>query len=185
MLIYQTTDDIDRETCLEVIQKFKSDIGNTDGSLYISDKESWKEIDTKIYQKVNVDFGCYLEQLVSYNPRLTPLRAGHKVSDSGYIIREITDDRWSEWYDDCHIDPSSGRQRVAGFIYYLNSAEHGAELEFADGKTFHSSTGHGIFFPATWTNIHRIKPGVNDPVVVLMGWFYQTIDPVDAPSDAN
>ena len=79
---------------------------------------------------------------------------GNQTIMTGMQIQKYEVGDYFKW----HIDGSKNTpQRILAFIIYLNTMEDGCggETEFIDGTIIRPEIGKLIFFPTTWTNIHR------------------------------
>lgn len=81
------------------------------------------------------------------------------IHNKKYIITTMQIQKYETGdYFKWHIDvATSSRERAIAFILYLNTldSDSGGETEFIDGKKVVPKAGKILFFPTTWTNVHR------------------------------
>jgi Rps23 Pro-64 3,4-dihydroxylase Tpa1-like proline 4-hydroxylase len=84
---------------------------------------------------------------------------GNLIHNEKYIITTMQIQKYEAGdYFKWHIDTGiSTRERAIAFILYLNTldSDSGGETEFIEGKKVVPEAGKMIFFPTTWTNVHR------------------------------
>ena len=78
------------------------------------------------------------------------------VKDEGYSIQYMKNGDFYKW----HTDDPGGNARFLSCIWYLNDVdgEDGGTTDFIFGKRIKPKQGSLLFFPSTWTYIHRAAP---------------------------
>lgn len=169
--IYEIEDVIDKKTCEDIIKRFELDKrkvrGITSGGMSTGIKVStdlpigrqvmapqWNDVIHKIVNKVNNCLKKYFKYLCESN--IT--KGGDPLSlNSTSVgipqIQKTEKDGYYRWHHD------GGRDRVITYILYLNDVEEGigGTTDFMHGKSVQPKAGKLIFFPATWSYIHRGK----------------------------
>ena len=96
------------------------------------------------------------------------------MQDKGYKIQKYKPNGHYDWHNDWIIEESLGT-RVYVFMWYLNTidAKDGGSTDFFDGTSLQPELGSLVFFPATWTYVHRGRmTKVNK--YICNGWIYHT-----------
>jgi hypothetical protein len=187
--IYEIEDVIDKKTCEDIIKRFELDKrkvrGITSGGMSTGIKVSidlpigrqvmapqWSDVTHKIVNKVNNCLKKYFKYL--YENKITKgdpfdkntLFIGppqiQKTEKGGYY-------RW-------HHDGECGR--IITYILYLNDVEEGigGTTDFMNGKSVQPKAGKLIFFPATWSYIHRGKKLEKGEKYILTNFIYSNDD---------
>ena len=144
--IYVKDNSLSKSFCDEVIKKFDKDPRQKDGiigkdtnqrvdksikdtkDIHISSTEGWEKEDTIFFESLKLGLEEYIEYLTNLND-------------------------WS-------MSSEPVASRIFTFMWYLNTIEEKDEgyTEFADGTKIQPVAGRLIFFPATWTFLHRGYP---------------------------
>ena len=93
--------------------------------------------------------------------------------DRGYKIQKYDANSIGyKWHNDFSIESDFGT-RVYVFMWYLNSIDkkYGGSTDFFDGTSIQPECGTLVFFPATWTYVHRGRPTKTEKYIVN-GWIY-------------
>jgi hypothetical protein len=184
-LIFLKDNVLDEYFCKHLIERFESDDRKHPGvidrnssvnyeikkstDLYISRYSDWKDEDNKIFLSLNDTLNEYFSTLNNLNFSLG-LPAEDQYSDTGYMIKRYHPDDYYHWHHDYALD--NGKTRVLTFIWYLNSVLEGGQTEFIDGTKIQPKCGSLLFFPATWTFVHRGLPPINQKKYIITGWLY-------------
>jgi hypothetical protein len=179
------------EFCQHIIQKFESDerkapgkvIGDGSNSdqciqpeyklstdLYITNLIGWKKEDDTFYESLLQSLPDYMKHCDSIHPELV---AGlkDKLHDNGYQIQRTCPGEYYTWHQDWHCDLKNG-YRMFTYIWYLNDIHHEGETEFINGTKIKPEQGKLLFFPATWTYIHRGVSPLSEVKYICTGWIY-------------
>lgn len=144
--------------------------------LFITHMEGWSEIDSILKDKLTEglkEYENYLKTSYEYNsiPFKTTLGSvfGDMI-DRGYQIQRTKKNEFYTW----HHDSVQEDRRIITFIWYLNTLDpevDGGTTDFECGKSIAPKQGKLIFFPATWTYVHRGKPVISDNAkYICTGW---------------
>ena len=165
--------------CNHIIKKFDSDLRQKDGVLGSGGKRVDKTIkDTKdilISSQTGwegedkIFFDALQEGLIEYNEYLITLNEGccsgfpnptFITSDTGYKVQKYEPGGSYHWHHDWSMSTNPVASRIFTFMWYLNTIEEKDDgyTEFADGTKIQPKVGRLIFFPATWTFLHRGYP---------------------------
>lgn len=166
--------------CREIIDKFENDDRKYEGTfgeigivnkdvktsidLYITNLESWKNIDSQLSKYLKEGLQQYHKHIF----KLLTQRANHpdemrdiknlldlgllfKTIDTGFQIQRIDKGGKYIW----HHDSCPGQKRTVAFIWYLNNLteDEGGSTDFSN-KSIRPEQGKLMFFPATWTYVH-------------------------------
>ena len=173
------------EFCKNVIYKFERDLrklpGRTLGGIAADTKVStdisisglsgWDNEDKTFCDSLGesiIEYRNYIAEMVPTNPLQIDL------IDTGFQIqRTIGGEGFYNWHHDFTSNINDG-SRVVTFIWYLNNViGPGGETEFVDGTKVTPEEGKLIFFPSTWTFIHRgIMPPKGTVKYLCTGWLY-------------
>jgi hypothetical protein len=184
-LIYVKPNVLEKSFCNHLIDKFEKDGRSHPGvidrnstvdpsikkttDLHISRYPEWKEEDKILYDSLNSNLDDYFFRLVSLNSSLG-LPGEDNYQDTGYMIKRYHPDDYYHWHHDHAID--NGKFRVLTFIWYLNDVKQGGHTEFIDGTKIKPKCGSLLFFPSTWTFVHRGTSPINQNKYICTGWLY-------------
>ena len=182
--IYEIKNNLHPDVCKHIIEKFEQDenkgpgkvvgdpINNTcvvqpdikvsvDLSIDPSNEE-WKDIDKHLFERLESG----KDEYVNYLKKMWKENGGSDINDkvissfltfnydSGYQIQRISKDGHYVY----HSDYAPHQKRTVAFIWYLNTLgpEDGGTTDFLiHDVSIKPEQGKLIFFPATWTYIHR------------------------------
>tara|TARA_B100000131_G_scaffold256702_1_gene251482 strand:- start:100 stop:690 length:591 start_codon:yes stop_codon:yes gene_type:complete len=190
-LIWYKENSIDTSFCEHVINKFENDSRKSAGcigsnkpvidktikdthDLPISNLPDWKEEDEIFYKALQEGLKEYMNYLTEKHYRCVP-NTNYKTSDTGYKIQRYEPEGFYDWHNDWVLDIDYG-SRIFVFMWYLNTLriEDDGYTEFLGGKTIYPKCGRLMFFPATWTYVHRgYRPRVRK--YLCNGWIYAKI----------
>lgn len=183
--IWEKQNALTSEFCKNVIYKFERDIRKKDGitlggvdkdtkvstDLSISKMANWENVDKIFSNSLKQALNEYREYIGSFCP-LNPLMLD--LTDTGFQLqRTIGGEGFYNWHHDFTVSPIDG-YRLATFIWYLNDVSGpGGETEFEDGTKITPEEGKLIFFPATWTFMHRgVTPPKGTVKYIATGWLF-------------
>ena len=186
-LIWVEKNSLSKSFCNDVIEKFDKDSRKSDGrvnannptvrkdvkdtkDLIITGLLDWVSEDQIFFNALKIGLKNYKSHLESIHIHCHP-RLDYDVEDTGYKIQKYDPAGFYDWHNDWSI--SSQGSRVIVFMWYLNTIEEKDEgyTEFLDGTRLQPECGSLVFFPATWTYVHRGKA----PKVckyITNGWIY-------------
>lgn len=187
-LIWVKKNSLTTPFCDNVIKKFDNEPRKHDGCVGSNGPRVDKSIkDTKDFNITNVSgwveedkifYKALQEGLDEYNLYLTNLHhrcipsPNYTMRDAGYKLQKYEPDGFYDWHNDWCILDNLG-SRVFVFMWYLNTikVEDEGYTEFFDGTRLQPECGSLVFFPATWTYVHRGKrPNVCK--YLCNGWIY-------------
>lgn len=176
---------LEPEICQEIIRRYEEDTQNQyagvvsgpSGSvtvrpehkkcteLWISQHESWRDIDEIICSKVG-------ELLPMIQDKYSAWASfGSFINDEGYRVKKYLNDgtEWFNWHIDVNGYGQAHRQLV--MFWYLNTVEEGGETEFkVQDVKVKPEEGKLCTFPAFWTHEHRGNVPVSSTKYALSGW---------------
>lgn len=87
------------------------------------------------------------------------------LKDSGFRIQHTKQNEGYDW----HHDDLYGLKRTFSCIMYLNDLDpsDGGATEFYGGKKIIPKTGKVVFFPSTWTYLHRGAPLIKNSKYII------------------
>lgn len=90
--------------------------------------------------------------------------------DTGYKIQFTEPGGFFNW----HTDFAPSDKRFITFIWYLNDVkeEDGGSTDMIDGTRIIPETGKLLFFPATWTCVHRGNVLKRGEKYIVTGWLH-------------
>ena len=190
--IYVKDNSLTKDFCTHVVKKFDDDPRKRDGvvgsegkrvdknlkdtvDIPISSTEGWEKED-------DVFFAALRDGLREYNDYLSELNDGccqsfpnpnFNITDTGYKVQMYKPGGTYHWHHDWSMESQPVSTRIFTFMWYLNTIDEkdGGYTEFADGTRIQPLAGRQVFFPATWTFLHRGYP----PKVkkyICNGWIY-------------
>jgi Rps23 Pro-64 3,4-dihydroxylase Tpa1-like proline 4-hydroxylase len=171
--IYEVKNNLSKEECEDIIIRFEKEhrkypgrvVGginenikkSTDFHLFSSRNDNrWKDIDDLLFKRLLEGKEEYIKYIDEYHRSKTgePLNQAFcsKVQDTGFQIQRMKKGGYYTWHNDGFVQEN----RVISYIWYLNTLEEedGGETEFLD-KKIRPTQGTLLFFPATWTYVHR------------------------------
>lgn len=183
--IWEKQNALTSEFCKNTIYKFERDLRKLSGKtlggidtntkvstdICISQLNGWEDEDIVFCNSLResvIEYRDYIEKIIPNNPLRIDL------IDTGFQIqRTIGGEGFYNWHHDFYSNLNDGA-RIATFIWYLNDViGPGGETEFSDGTKIIPEEGKLIFFPATWTFVHRgIMPPKGTVKYLCTGWLY-------------
>ena len=186
-LIWVMKDSLSESFCNEVIEKFDEDPRKSDGiinqnnpivdkdikdtqDLNISSLVDWSWQDKVFFDALQIGLRNYRSYLESIHVQCYP-NPNYEIQDTGYKIQKYNPDGHYTWHNDWTI--TNQGSRIFVFMWYLNTIDEKDDgyTEFLDGTRLQPECGSLVFFPATWTYVHRGKA----PKVckyITNGWIY-------------
>lgn len=187
-LIWIKDNTLDFDFCQRCIDKFENDPNKVQGmvgpnkghinleikistDLNISNysKTTWKEEDEVFYQSLNSNmneyYDCCKKVLNSCEFSV------ENLSDTGYQIQRTNPGEYYHWHADNSYSDEHGF-RLYTFIWYLNDIHEDGYTEFIDGTRIQPKAGRLLFFPATWTYVHRGVSPKSETKYLCTGWIY-------------
>ena len=187
-LIYVEDGVIDTDFCSHLITKFDNDVeyqyeGITSGGLKkdvkdttdlkLSGLKHWDNEDKKIRTIVEdsmCQYICHIEKFFMGSFNVSDMSYSD-YSDHGYQIQRYKPGGGYTWHQDFMVHPALG-SRIFTFIFYLNDVISDGYTEFGDGTRVKPKAGRVVWFPATWTYIHRGYPPKDGDKYIMTGWCY-------------
>ena len=194
-LIWVKENSLSEDFCNQVINKFETDPYRKSGMVNqnnpridhsvkltidtgITNNIAWKEEDKILYKALRLALDEYSDYLIDYSKnkipdngcKLYPAQT-YQIKDTGYKVQKYDPEGYYHWHHDWCLD--KGWSRIFTYIWYLNTVKEkdGGWTEFIDGTKIQPKAGSILFFPATWTYIHR---GYETKVLkyLVNGWIY-------------
>ena len=194
-LIWVKRNSLSELFCKGMIKKFEVDPYRTEGKvdqnnprvdtslkitmdMGVTTNIAWQEEDKVLFEALEIaldEYEMHLENISNQkcDDRGFKLHPAHnyECKDTGYKIQKYEPDGYYHWHHDwcMHL----GWTRTFTYIWYLNTIEEkdGGWTEFIDGTKIQPKVGSIIFFPATWTYIHRGYT-TKVPKYIVNGWIY-------------
>jgi hypothetical protein len=194
-LIWVKENSLTEQFCKSVIDKFETDPyrkpGKVDQNNPRIDKDlkvtidtgitsniSWREEDQVLYKALGEALYEYethlqkisLQKMKRDGWKLHPAHS-YQVKDTGYKVQKYEPNGYYHWHHDWCMH--KGWSRTYTYIWYLNTVEekNGGWTEFIDGTKIQPKVGSILFFPATWTYVHRGYT-TKVPKYLVNGWIY-------------
>jgi len=184
--IWTKDNSLDTTFCKYLIEKFQRDNRKSAGvvgagiidpkikqstDLNISGIDDWEEEDRKLTTILYKDLDEYLKYLKSMNcgEYMRPFPRRESPLDDGHQIQETLPGGFFDWHNDFNY----GRRRLnrsLTYIWYLNDIAEDGYTEFYDGTKIQPVAGRLLFFPATWTHVHRGYPPKSEVKYICTGW---------------
>ena len=178
-LIWTKENALSHEFCQHVIDKFESDDRKVSGitmkgvddnkkstDLSISVLSDWRDEDKVFYESLNGHLDQYLDHCVSLN--YIDSDSKPNLHDNGYQVQRTKPGEYYNWHHDfCSDDRGT---RYITFIWYLNDIHEDGYTEFINGSIVRPKTGKILFFPATWTYVHRGVSPISETKYICTGW---------------
>ena len=177
--IYEVENNLSEDLCNEIIRRFEKDdrkynsaiIDNgisTDirktTNLKLTGIDEWDDIDKILSEKLGEGLEKYVNHVNKYmNVLGIDIDISDIFDDEGYLIQRTCKNEYYHWHADQFLEPGFPT-RVITCIWYLNTLKEsdGGFTEFLCGKKVIPKMGSLLFFPSTWTNIHRGFPVKGD-----------------------
>jgi len=193
-LIWVKEQSLSQDFCNQVIEKFEKDPYREAGKVNqnqpridksvkltidtgVSNNTAWAKEDKILYNALSLaltEYSNYLEEIAKKTSedsyKLHPA-SGYKIRDTGYKVQKYEPNGYYHWHHDWSMD--KGWSRVFTYIWYLNTVEkeNGGWTEFINGTKIQPQVGNILFFPATWTYVHRGYT-TKVPKYLVNGWIY-------------
>ena len=187
--IYVKHNSLSKDFCKHVIDKFENDPDRSAGCVDqnnprvneavkittetgITVSDSWKDEDKVLYDSLQLavrEYNDYLRPLLRHPD--CQVFNGYKTQDCGYKVQKYEPDGYYHWHHDWSM--TDGWSRAYSFIWYLNTIKRKdlGYTEFIDGTKIQPKAGSILFFPATFTYVHRgYKTLV--PKYIIPAWIY-------------
>ena len=189
-LIYVVQNQLDKDFCNHVIDKFKKDEDKYQGmigrgvdlnvkqsmDLTISDRNNWKDEDKVFYQSLSKSIQAYKDWVPK--PYEMYVCGCKDVEDSGYQIQETQPGGFYKWHHDGFLN------RQLTVIWYLNDVSEGGYTEFNTGFKVQPEVGKLLMFPALWPWVHRGVSPKSDVKYLCTSWVSElTPDEVDQANE--
>jgi hypothetical protein len=190
--IYIEKNNLSRDLCNEIIFKFEKDERKHEGTvgrgidkslkiandLCITNLPEWNVVDKILCDILFAALHKYLyitiindstQNLTILSQITSKFRQGSdNITDFGYQVQKYDKNTgFYEWHNDFIVMDS--RIRYITFIWYLNDVDIGGQTEFLHGK-IKPEAGKLLFFPATWTYLHRGTMPISDDKYIVTGW---------------
>ena len=133
--------------------------------IHVSDHKDWGYIDDILYKNLSYYFDIYTSDLGDIFTC-----SASKINDQPYRVKKYDTGCGFNW----HIDTSSinNRGRWIAAQWYFNTVYQGGETEFMNcGTAIRPVAGRLVFFPATWTYMHRSVPVYSGPKYICSTFF--------------
>ena len=177
--IYVIDKTLTKSFCKNVIKKFNDDSRKEDGvighkanrvdknvkntkDMHISSSSGWEEEDKIFYSSLKIGLEKYNQYLVDINDGICNAfpNTSFDTNDTGYKVQMYEPGGTYHWHHDWSMSTNPVASRIFTFMWYLNTIkeEDDGYTEFVDGTKIQPVAGRLIFFPATWTYIHRGYP---------------------------
>ena len=193
--IYVRDDALSNEFCNRVIKKFDSDerkrdgvvgggaVGNTRVDKNIKDTKDLKlshyddseNEDSVFFESLSVGLEEYRNYINNKNEQVCNCFpcSSLEINDTGYKLQRYEPEGAYHWHHDWLMESEPISTRIFTFMWYLNTIDEKDDgyTEFADGTRIQPVVGRQVFFPATWTYIHRGYPS-KVRKYICNGWIY-------------
>jgi hypothetical protein len=188
--IYVKNNSISEEVCDYLIQVFENDAshlvykgvtisGLSDSKITLDLKLSTEinKYDSYIFEELNSNINAYFQTLnAKYESFIIPLK---NIRDTGYQMQKyISNIGVYQYHHDSHYakHESTTQTRILTFIWYLNTVDEGGETEFFNGRIkIKPEKGKLLFFPSTWTFMHKGNMPISGNKYIVTGWLYADI----------
>ena len=169
-----------KKFCDKVIEKFLADDHIVPGhtfaglmpdvkqsdDLMISDLEHWAAEDRVFSTALSNGLFKYFKHISKNRINYTH---NYPLFDTGYQIQRTCPGGFYEWH------PDSSDSRYITFIFYLNDVKKGGYTEFIDGTRIQPKAGTLLFFPASFTYVHRGVAPVDQEKFIVTGWLHRQL----------
>ena len=189
-LIWVKDNSLSESFCNHLIERFEVDPNRGEGKVDqnnprvdkslkvtmdtgITSNPEYAEEDKILYEACKIaldEYEQHLEVLAEGNKRLHP-SYDYQIKDTGYKIQKYAPNGYYHWHHDWCLH--KGWSRTFTYLWYLNTIDEkdGGWTEFIDGTKVQPKCGSILFFPATWTYVHRGYT-TKVPKYLVNGWIY-------------
>lgn len=178
--IYEVENNLSEDLCKEIIRRFEQDERKYTPSVFtkgnktidttrrkstnlkLTGLDDWGDIDKILFERLSDGLTKYTEY-INKNMNEFGIGIARDFNDEGYLIQRTCKNEYYHWHIDQFLDPGFPT-RIITCIWYLNTLKEsdGGFTEFVCGKKVIPKMGSLLFFPSTWTNIHRGFPVKGD-----------------------
>ena len=194
-LIWVKEQSLSEDFCNQIIDKFETDPYRKEGKVdqnnprvdkdikitienTITNNISWREEDEILYKALGKALYEYETNLQNMSVKkmegdkynLHPVY-NYDLKDTGYKVQKYEPNGFYNWHHDWCMQ--EGWSRIYTYIWYINTIkeEDGGWTEFVNGTKIQPKVGSLLFFPATWTYVHRGYT-TKVPKYIVTGWIY-------------
>ena len=192
--IYVRDNALPIDFCDRVIQRFDGDDRKEDGiiggtiqsqrvdknvkdtkDLKISVYDDWKYEDDIFFKSLSEGLQKYYDHIIDKNAGICNVvpSSSFDTNDTGYKLQMYEPEGAYHWHHDWSMESHPVSTRIFTFMWYLNTIDEKDDgyTEFADGTKIQPVVGRQVFFPATWTFVHRGYPS-KVRKYICNGWIY-------------
>tara|TARA_B100001175_G_scaffold259166_1_gene227817 strand:+ start:15865 stop:16437 length:573 start_codon:yes stop_codon:yes gene_type:complete len=165
--------------CNNIIEKFKIDEHvynkfdkNSNISILkirYSPDPIWGEIDSIICKIINEYSNIYNKHIRETNLHFS---FSYNYNDNGYFIYKFNKNIGFHNVDNPFTWNKKNGFAIASFIFFLNTIENGAEIEFFNIKNIKPEKGNLIIFPATWDLVYKHNIPISSDNYIITGTLY-------------
>jgi len=123
--------------------------------LPISSYEEWKDIDTLLFDSLQIGYKHYMDHLSRVNNKI-PLFTD--IKDRGYTIEKYqADTGFHQWHTDFGVygdNPSNIECRIVSFKWFLTESVIDGMNSLEGGAMY--GKGTMLFYPSTWTTVFEV-----------------------------
>ena len=134
--------------------------------LMISNYDEWFEEDQVFSTALSNGLYKYMKRL---SQNRIDYEHDYPLFDTGYQIQRTSPGGFYHWH------PDACDSRYITFIFYLNDVKKGGYTEFIDGTRIRPRAGSLLFFPASFTYIHRGVAPVDQDKYICTGWLHREL----------
>ena len=141
--------------------------------LHIISREDWRDVTgilAECLARGSREYFSYIENSVFPDKNLQIF--ADNIECTKFQIQQYKSGDKFEW----HIDDAYDEKRLLAFIWYLNSVkpEDGGSTEFINEKHIQPTEGSILFFPATWSYLHKGNVIKNGEKYIITGFIRQS-----------
>ena len=137
---------------------------------YVLARKEWK-----CFERINDTFADPIDYGV-FSPFSS--QTGQHVFSIDINLQKTLPDDGYEWHNDSSCETHNGL-RVLTYIIYLNDVEEGW-TQFINGDQVQPTVGSILFFPATWTYVHRGYPPKSTKYIAT-NWICSSMERLHLP----
>jgi hypothetical protein len=188
--IYVKNNSISDEVCDYLINVFENDashlvykgvtisgLSDTKITFDLKLSKNINKYDDYIFHELNSNLNAYFQTLATkYEGHVIALK---NLKDTGYQIQKYISNIGIYHYHHDSLyakDEPTTQTRILTFIWYLNTVDEGGETEFFNGRIkIKPEKGKLLFFPSTWTYMHKGNMPISGNKYIVTGWVYADI----------
>lgn len=192
-LIYIQKNNLDRDFCDKLIEKFNSQGNKKPGIVgggFIPEIKQSIDLNITFTDGYDYEDSVLSDSLTKAIQKyinfarviLNGAYGFNEVEDTGFQIQRTEPNEFYTWHHDASLKFKSRdgdnviiQKRLLTYIWYLNDIKENGYTEFIDGTRVQPETGTLVMFPSEDIFVHRGYPPKSEVKYICTGWVWQDV----------